>query len=52
MSEDAAAVDEEYCPKREDATHCRHWWDCEPCCACGKDDPCTDEQCLCHLESR
>ena len=22
-------------------THCVHWWDCEPCCACGALAPVT-----------
>lgn len=26
------------CSKREDGTHCVHWWDDEgPCCTCGCD---------------
>lgn len=28
----------EYCPAREDGTHCNCWWDGEPCCACGSDE--------------
>lgn len=28
-----------YCPKREDKTHCEHWWDGQPCCSCGTDEP-------------
>lgn len=23
------------CPKSADGMHCDHWWDEEPCCACG-----------------
>lgn len=23
------------CPAREDGQHCNHWYDGEPCCACG-----------------
>jgi dUTP pyrophosphatase len=25
------------CPNREDEQHCNHWYDDEPCCACGDD---------------
>lgn len=26
---------EGFCRKREDGTHCEHWWDGDkPCCAC------------------
>lgn len=25
------------CPNREDSRHCIHWFDDEPCCACGDD---------------
>lgn len=33
---DAAGDEETPCPKREDGTHCVHWWDGDaPCCACG-----------------
>ncbi len=32
-------VCEGYCDKREDETHCEHWWDGEPCCSCGHDQP-------------
>jgi hypothetical protein len=24
-----------YCHKRQDETHCEHWWDGEPCHDCG-----------------
>lgn len=38
----AAAIDLQiaagFCPNREDATHCVHWWDNDgPCCSCGDD---------------
>ena len=32
------------CPVREDGQHCEHWYDCEPCCACGDE---TDGTCDC-----
>lgn len=25
----------DYCPVRPDKLHCNHWYDEEPCCACG-----------------
>lgn len=29
-------IAEGFCPKREDKTHCEHWWDdSAPCCNCG-----------------
>lgn len=28
-------LDEEYCPRREDETHCECWWDGDACCSCG-----------------
>lgn len=24
-----------YCGRREDKTHCEHWWDGKACCTCG-----------------
>lgn len=27
--------EDEFCLKREDKTHCVHWWDGQSCCACG-----------------
>lgn len=34
--ETTCTVAEGFCPKRDDGTHCVHWWDGEePCCACG-----------------
>lgn len=32
-----AEVEEGFCPKRTDETHCNHWWDTEDtaCCNCG-----------------
>jgi protein gp37 len=34
-------IGEGYCPKREDNTHCVHWWDGEgePCCGCKQIGP-------------
>lgn len=28
----------EFCPKRDDQTHCNCWWDGKPCCACGSNE--------------
>lgn len=33
--------DEGFCSARTDETHCEHWWDDQPCCACGHNE--TDE---------
>lgn len=34
----------EYCPKRDDGTHCEHWWDGDkPCCNCGDNSYPVDE---------
>lgn len=40
--EDEAA--EQTCPNREDDMHCIHWWDGEPCCACGAPAMTEDEK--------
>lgn len=32
-------ADDGHCEAREDGIHCVHWWDAEPCCACGHTGP-------------
>lgn len=39
-----SGADSELCPKREDKTHCAHWWVGAPCCGCGA--PADPEVCL------
>lgn len=29
------SADDGHCEERHDGVHCDHWWDGEPCCACG-----------------
>lgn len=41
---DAPGSEETPCPKREDGTHCVHWWDGDhPCCACGDNSQASGE---------
>lgn len=42
MSEEYT-VEEGYCEKREDETHCVCWWEGEACCSCGHTGEVTDE---------
>lgn len=39
------------CPKRDDKTHCVHWWDAKgPCCSCG-DNPRLLDWVICGAET-
>lgn len=40
---DPTPTDSEACPKSNDGMHCQHWYDCEPCCACGCDEGGEDD---------
>jgi len=40
-------IDTEFCPCREDKTHCECWFDGEPCCNCGSDEGCIGPDCKC-----